>query len=255
MERQDENVYPKPEGDNIDHVSIYGPVNHPGHGPGDPPPEGPNREKKEGILELVYGVLFEPVRTFAGMAVNPPVLMALGLVVALNLAEALMGLFTTPLYFRELNLPHIPGFDLARSLLSLVVAGGFVLGIVKLFFMAGLLHLLAELYGGKGNARSVLAAYALAGLPAAFMIPVQLLASLLAPGMAIGVITGLLSFGVYVWSVVLLVIGIREVHGFSTGKAALTVFTPPAAFIVLGIIGLSMLGSIVLRYIPEGIMY
>ncbi|MFA7467817.1 MAG: Yip1 family protein [Desulfotomaculaceae bacterium] len=206
--------------------------------------------KKEGILELVYGVLFEPVRTFAGLTRQPPVLTAVVIVVLLNLAEALMGLFTTPQYMRGLQLPNLPELDILRSIIPLAAVGGFFFGFVKWFFMAGLLHLLAVFYGGRGDARSVFTVYGLAGLPAALMIPVQLLAVYFESSAAFNIITGILSLAVFIWSVVLLIIGIREVHWISSGKAALTVFTPILTFIILFIIGLIMLGS-VMSTIPE----
>jgi len=201
---------------------------------------------KEGILELVYGVLFEPVRTFAGLTRQPPVLSAVVIVVLLNLAEALMGLFTTPQYMRGLQLPNLPELDVLYSMLiPLVAVGGFFFGFAKWFLMAGVLHLLAELYGGRGSARSVFTVYGLAGIPAALMIPVQLLGVFFASSAAFNTITGLLSLAVFIWSVVLLIIGIREVHGFGTGKAALTVFTPALAIVLMFIVGLIMFGSVI----------
>ena len=206
--------------------------------------------EKESILDLVYGVLFEPVRTFAGLTKQPPVLTTVIIVVLLNLAEALMGLFTTPQYMRGLQLPSLPELDVLYSMLiPLVAVGGFFLGFAKWFVMAGLLHLLAELYGGRGGARGVFTVYGLAGLPAALMIPVQLLAVFFNSSAAFNTITGLLSLAVFIWSVVLLVIGIREVHRFGTGKAVLTVFTPALTIVLVLIVGLIMFGS-VLSTIP-----
>lgn len=272
MERKDENVYPGAIGENISHISAN-PDNSPG-GSGtvsNPPVDdgtGTSRPGDDGsagtpggggyrdqnILELVYGVLFEPARTFAGFVLRPPVLAALVAVVLLNLAEALMGLFTTPQYLRDLHLPSIPELRALRSLLPLAAAGGFFISLVKWFVMAGLLHLLAELYGGRGSAKAVFAVYGLAGLPAAFMIPVQLLANIFQSSTAISIITGLFSLAVFIWSVVLLVIGIREVHRFSTGRAALTVFTPAMVLVLLLIIALIMAGSII-NTLPGRMMY
>lgn len=210
------------------------------------PNSGSGSNKKESILDLVYGALFEPARTFAGLAKQPPVLATVVIVLLLNLAEALMAIFTVPQYIRELQLPNLLYLNaLAEVSVPLFAAGGFFLGFVKWFLMAGLLHLLAELYGGRGDARGVFTVYGLAGLPAALIIPVQLLAVFFASSVALDTITGLLSLAVFVWSVVLLVIGIREVHGFSSGKAALTVFTPTLAIIFMLIVGLIMFGSVI----------
>lgn len=251
MERQDENVYPGALGENISHISENQDTAAESKEQEESPGGG---RKKDGILELVYGVLFEPARTFTGFIPVPPLLMAVVIVVLLNLAEALMGLFTTPQYMRGLQLPGIPELDVLRSLLPLAAAGGFFFSLVKWFFMAGLLHLLAELYGGRGSARAVFTVYGLAGLPAAFMIPVQLLATFFPSSTAVSVITGLLSLAVFIWSVVLLIIGIREVHGLGTGRAVLTVFTPAMALVLLLIIGLIMAGSVI-STLPGRMMY
>ncbi|MEW6192018.1 MAG: hypothetical protein AB1507_01480, partial [Bacillota bacterium] len=56
------------------------------------------------------------------------------------------------------------------------------------------------------------------------------------PDIAAAALSGIIGFGVLVWGVVLLVLGLREVHGFSTGLAALTVLTPVAALVVLGMV-------------------
>jgi len=208
--------------------------------------DAPDGRQKDSILDLVYGVLFEPARTFAGLAKQPPVTATAIIVVLLNLAEALMELFTMPQYMPELPLPNLPDLEaLVAMSTPLFAAGGFFLGFVKWFFMAGLLHLLAELYGGRGDARGVFTVYGLAGLPAALMIPVELLTVLFAPSAAFNTINGLLSLAVFIWSVVLLIIGIREVHGFSSGKAALTVFTPALAIVFMLIVGLIMFGSVI----------
>ncbi|MCG8402883.1 MAG: YIP1 family protein [Firmicutes bacterium] len=263
MDHKDENVYPGAEGESI-HNKDQAPDRPADSARGDAPaapgagqqelPDiqagaGPKTASggglvKDGILDLIYGVLFDPVRTFAGFAQQPPVFAAVIIVVLLSLAQALMGMFNTPYYLNGLQLPGIPAQDAMQALMPLATAGGFVLGFVEWFFMAGVLHLLAELYGGRGRARGVFAVYGLAGLPAALIIPLQLLVSFFPSSAGVNIISGLLSLAVFIWFVILLVIGIREVHGFSTGRAAFTVFTPVLALIVILFIGLIVFGSL-----------
>lgn len=199
-----------------------------------------------GMLDIIYGVLFDPVRTFAKFATEPPLVAAVIIFITLNLAEALMGLFIPSQYIEAMNFVESPEM-LIQLILQLKAAGGFVLGVITWFFMAGLLHLLAELFGGKGKARQVFAVYAVAGLPAVFMFPVNLL-------MVFGYMGSLyLGLTLFVWSVVLLTIGVREVHQFSTGKALLTVLMPSLVLIVLVVLGLVFIGSNVLS-IKESIL-
>ena len=278
MDYKDKNVYPGAEGESIHSNDLNKdqapeqPADNPrgdapaasGAGqqelPGIKAGEGPKTASgsgraKDGILDLIYGVLFDPVRTFTGFVSQPPVFAAVIIVVLLSLAQALMGIFTAPPYYLdELRLPGIPAQDAVQALMPLAAAGRFVLGFVEWFFMAGALHLLAELYGGRGRARGVFAVYGLAGLPAALIIPLQLLVSFFQSSVAINVINGLLSLAVFIWFVILLVIGIREVHGFGTGRAVLTVFTPALALFVILVIGLIVFGALAAT-LPAGKLY
>lgn len=201
---------------------------------------------KNGILDIFYGVLFDPGRTFAGFAQNPPITAIVLIFVALNLAEALTGVFTAPLYLDKINFAAFPGVaDASQAMLSFVAVAGFFFSVIKWFFMAGLLHLLAELYGGNGTARSVWAVYGIAGLPAVFMIPLQIVISLVNMGGFLDFIAALLTLGLYVWGVLLLIIGLRETHCFSTGRAALTVMTPVLMLLFLALVALIFMGTVV----------
>jgi len=190
------------------------------------------RPSQDGVLDLVYGVFFEPARTFAGLANQPPLRPTVIIVLFLSLATVLTVFFDLSQYTAEMAV-SAPVF----------VVGMMVLILIKWFFMAGLLHLIASFYGGWGDVRSVFAICGLAGLPAVLIIPLELLTILLAPGTILSTITFVLTLLVVVWSVALLIIGIREVHGFSGEKAALTVFTPLLAFIGILLVGLIMFGA------------
>ncbi len=226
-----ENVYPAEQKDNI--------VN--------------SGQDKSGILDIFYGVLFEPARTFAGFAPKPPIVLITIIFVALNLAEALTGIFTTPVYLDKIGqLPGITGAGAKQAMLSFVAIAGFLFSLIKWFFMAGLLHLLAELYGGNGTARSVWAVYGVAGLPAVFMIPVRIISNLVTNGGPFDYIAGMLTLGLYAWGVILLIIGLREVHHFSTGRAAFTVITPWLMLVFLTLVTLIFIGTTVSTIIMQG---
>ncbi|TYO96529.1 Yip1 family protein [Desulfallas thermosapovorans] len=205
-----------------------------------------NHQDKNNILEIFYGVLFEPARTFAGFAQNPPIGAIVILFVALNLAEALTAIFTTPVYLNRVDLRDLPwgSAGTAQTIMSFAAVAGFLFSVIKWFFMAGLLHLLAALYGGTGRAKSVWAVYGAAALPAVFMIPVQIAAGLLDTGGLFGFTSGLVTLGLYVWGVVLLITGLREVHGFSTGRAVLTVFTPALVLLLMVLVTLIFIGTV-----------
>jgi len=225
LDNGDENVYSAEQKDNI--------INS-------------GNQVKSGILDIVYGVLFDPVRTFAGFAQKPPIVPVIIIFLALNLAEAVTSLFIAPAYFDNMSdLPGFTGAGTKQAVLSFVVLAGFSFGLLKWFLMAGLLHLLADLYGGRGTARSVWAVYGAAGLPAVVMIPVQLMITFFISGGLTDLITGLLAMGLYVWGVLLLIIGLREVHRLSTGRAVLAVLTPGLMILLLALVNIIFIGSAV----------
>jgi len=222
LENGNENVYPAEQKDNI--------LN--------------SDQVRSSILDIVYGVLFDPVRTFVGFAQKPPIVAVIIIFLALNLAEAIISLFTAPVYFDNIGgLPGLAEAGTKQALISFVALAGFSFALIKWFLMAGLLHLLAELYGGRGTARSVWAVYGVAGLPAVVMIPVQLLITLFTSGDLTDFITGLIALGLYVWGVLLLIIGLREVHLLSTGRAVLTVITPGLMVLLLTLVNIIFIGS------------
>lgn len=231
---EENNVYPEEQKDNI----------------------GNNEQVKNGVLDIVYGVLFDPVRTFNGFVQKPPVGAAIVIFIAINLAEAFMGLFITPRYINEAAFPPMPGIErVTEALLPLFSAGGFIYGLIKWFIMAGLLHLLAEFMGGKGKARGVFAVYGVAGIPAIFMIPVNILFfATQAGGTMTTFLTGVLSLGLFVWSVVLLIIGMREVHGFSTGSATITVLLPGFTILIVLFAIIMYLGASI-SSLPKQVFY
>ncbi|MEW6725924.1 YIP1 family protein [Desulforudis sp. 1088] len=191
------------------------------------------------LLELVYGVLFDPVATFRRLAESPPLGTTFILITILNAAAVLMGLFTLRLAPHEV-------FGAVGAGLSVGIAlGSFFLWYVKWLCYGAVLHLVAQLFGGTGHARATLVAYGLASLPGLFMFPVQSL-SLLFTGKSAGFIPGLASVGLFIWSVVLLVVGMREMHRMETARALAVVFLPAVVLIVLlaGLIGLAVLGLI-----------
>jgi hypothetical protein len=96
------------------------------------------------------------------------------------------------------------------------------------------MHLAADLLGGRGSARGVFAATGLAGLPSIIMIPVQFLSYWFGAGsLTVTILVGLAGLAVGVWSVVIMVTGLKQVHGLSTGRSVLVVLSPALAILAL----------------------
>ncbi len=210
-------------------------------------------QDKSGILDILYGILFEPGQTFACLAQKTPFVSIVIIFLALNLAEAITSLYTTPVYIDRISSwPGIAGTSANQAMLSFMAVVGFLFSVIKWFFMAGLLHLLAELHGGNGTAKSVWVVYGVAGIPAVFLIPLQIGTSLLNTGGLYDFIAGLLTLGLYAWCVILLIIGLREVHHITTGRATLIVITPWLMLLLMALVTLVFIGTTVSSFVMQG---
>jgi hypothetical protein len=188
-----------------------------------------------GFLEVIYGVLFDPVRTFRRLAEDPPLLLTLIIVTLVNAAGTLMGILTLRALGPGGVAPEIA--HLVAPVAPFLALSGFFLWYAKWLGWGAILHLTAQLLGGSAGARGTLVAYGLAGLPAILLLPVEGLVVLTGLDEAVASpLLGLLGLGVFIWSVVLLVFGLREIHYFSTGAAVAAVLLPVAAIGVLLII-------------------
>jgi len=114
-----------------------------------------------GFLEITYGVLFEPTRTMAEMAQRPPLVQALLAVTLAGLAGSVA--FSLALYRLAGGLEGSGAFT--RAFLPAGLVLGLFWSYVKWAGASALLHLAAELLGGRGTARSVLAATGFAAIP------------------------------------------------------------------------------------------
>ncbi|WP_049752629.1 Yip1 family protein [Candidatus Desulforudis audaxviator] len=185
-----------------------------------------------GFLEIIYGVLFDPVKTFRRLAEDPPFLLVLVIVTLVNAAGTLMSMLTV-----NTIAPAELGAEFDRLIAGVapfLVLAGFFLWYAKWLGYGAVLHLVAQLLGGRNGPKATLTVYGLAGLPAVFMLPVQ--GFVVVAGLAetpASAILGLIGLGVFVWSLALLIIGLREVHQLSTGGAAIVVFAPVAAVAAL----------------------
>lgn len=191
--------------------------------------------KRQGFFDLIYGILFNPVTTFRNVSEAPPFGQAAAVFFLLAFSNGVVGLFV----FRS-TLADAPGLNTTSLAPVLTGLSAFFLFFTLVFaglrwFLYGsLLHLLAELWGGKGTPKGTLAVYALAGLPGVFLVPVQLVLTLLGISeITTAVLSVLAGLVILAWGVVLLILGLREIHNFSSGAAVLTVLTPVAVILIL----------------------
>ena len=207
--------------------------------------------------EIIYGVLFEPVQTMKRVVQNPPLGATLVIVISLSLVSLLTNLYTSA-HGGSANLGQEMGLPIASAKMfseALRVAApmlailGTLFYFVKWFFYSALLHLLADFYGGKGEARTVFVVYGLAGLPSVFLIPLDVLTTLALPTLATlaNTLGGLV---VLIWGFILLTIGLRESHLLSTGRAVAVILTPVAVVFILIILSLVGFMSAMSAFMP-----
>ena len=218
-------------------------------GPAYPPaaPAKPAGEETPGFLELVYGVLFEPGKTMERVVLRPPLGMTLLIVTILSLLGATMGLLTASRALDESFSAAVVGQFLPalQAMAPFAIILGLLWGYVKWFGYSAIIHLAADLLGGRGSARGVFAVTGLAGLPAIFMVPLQFLAYWIGTGnMAATVLLGLAGLAVGIWSIILLVIGLKQAHALSTGRSLLVVLSPVLVLVVFGILIMALLVTV-----------
>ncbi len=199
-------------------------------------------EASLGFAELIYGVIFTPTATFRSISANPPLrhgFIAFFIIVALT---SLVNIFLPPDFskvppeFREALVKAGPFIGLIGALLAFM----------SWFIQAGVFQLFAEFLGGKGRATGVLTVLALADIPRVLVIPFRVLGHFTATSVLGTFLTAAVGLGVFIWGVILLVIGLREIQEFSTGKAVATLLVP-FGFAVLAVIIflISFVGAVV----------
>lgn len=196
------------------------------------------------FYEIIYGILFEPVSTMKKITANPPLLTTLWIVILVSLIGLLTNLYSsgqgTVSNLGLHNMPFPRSANLSQALRAatpLLAILGTIFVFLKWFFYSALLHLVADFYGGRGRARTVFVVYGLAGLPELFLVPLGVITTWLSSGLATGIMA-LANLLIFIWGIILLTIGLREAHDFSTGRALAVIFTPVIVMLLLAIIGM-----------------
>ncbi|OPX84383.1 MAG: Yip1 domain protein [Pelotomaculum sp. PtaB.Bin104] len=199
-----------------------------------------------GILELVYGLLFDPYKTMVIVARRPPVGIAFLVVTVTGILGLISGYFAASQVFAT----GFPGTGpeqeaaIFPALLPLGMMLGLFWGYLKWFGFSAVLHLAAGLIGGSGTAAGVFALVGLVNMPSILLIPVNLLIYWLGAGkIMVALLAGLTGLASAVWTTILLVLGLKQVHGLTTGRSLLVVFAP---FLTLAVLVLLFIVVLVL---------
>jgi len=164
---------------------------------------------------------------------------------AVSFGQGLGGLeqFLPPEIARELPVDVIPSFGFGTVICGAPV--GAVFAVLFFAISVALVQWVAKLFGGTGSFEKL--AYAFS----AILVPYSVITAVLAlVGIIpiIGILTGLLSFGLSIYMLVLEVLAVKAVNGLDTGRAVGAVLLPVLViFLVICccamIVGLAM-GSV-----------
>lgn len=187
---------------------------------------------KTGFFELIYGTLFNPVETFTKVSRNPPLFQGF-IIFIISVLLISVSRILLPQDMADLS-PEVAGI-ISQAGPSVAVLSA-IIALVFWFIQAGILQVVAELLGGRGSAVGVLTILALAGIPGVLAIPFQVAGHFLSEsflGSFLALAGNLFSI---IWWVIILILGIRQVHGFSTGKSVITVIAPIITFFLIIIV-------------------
>lgn len=202
-----------------------------------------------GFFELIYGVLFDPVKTFRRIAQSPPLGSSAAIFSLVKVLSVAVGGYISSRYMSGDLTGYENGIqELLRAMMPAVVVIILVYEYIKWFVYSGLLYLVAELSGGRGRAVGVLCVTGLASLPALLFLPVQTLATVFGGSGLTGPVNVLFWLGVMIWGCVLVILGLRETQHISTGRAVLAALAPAMVlllvFILLLVLAVGMLAPI-----------
>ena len=186
------------------------------------------------LLENIFGTLFSPASTFRRMLEEKTSVTLAAIVVLIACICSGAGSILTQSAFMSL-FAEFPGFEemvfspIASMTMSVVV--GFIGWVV----IAGILHVVAKILGGKGAFTEMLVLMGFAMLPNIFQAPIGLIA-IFSGGLAGALIAIGLGGILAIWVLILDVLAIREAHKFSTGRAIATLVLPFVVLMVLAFI-------------------
>lgn len=174
------------------------------------------------LIETIKGMIIAPVQTMQQQeesTVQDTLLYYLEII----LAFALLSTIVTALV-QSAGLATTADLQAPASLLIYLV--GLIVGmIIALVIMVLLFHLCARVVGGDGEWTDTLRAVVFSSTPV----------------VVIGWIPFVGSFLADLWSLVLMVVGVREYHHLSTGRAAIAVLLPAIVLIILAALAYSYL--------------
>lgn len=207
------------------------------------------REEKIPVTELLYGVIFQPSKTFPLFRYYQPWGWAFGFLFLVNLITTLLaflGMNSSDIFW-TLPPKFAGALEPMRASIGIYVSV-FVYPLTIVFFAisVSVLHFLAELMGGKGQVLSLFSALAFVQILGVFSAVLKIFLTFLASSNTFFLLPLGLAFGI--WQLILSIIAIREIYLVTTGRAMLVIFLP--GIIIIAVVlymiftGVALLGPL-----------
>ena len=186
----------------------------------------PTRQSSnQSFLETCIGVFFVPVPTMRTIVRRRPIGWALIIIIVITVAQGIAGAASLdPADFDD-------DAWLQGPLQGFSIVGGPVLAIAVVAFFTAICWIMSWILGGRGSYGGLFASFGFAYLPAVFTVPVTFMALQL-DSFGQG-LSGMIGFGVAVWTIILSVFAVQANNNFSTGRAIAALFIPLAIFFIL----------------------
>ncbi len=176
------------------------------------------------MLDLVYETLTSPSRALRRVTEERSFLKVMFLVLLALLSQTVGSLFK-----QELNLPTV------QISLTIGLLAKFITLLLIWFIGAAILHFVAEAWGGEGTSLNLFITLGVSFIPQIFIAPITILSSVF--GDLEVLIYDTFWLVIFIWSIWLVLLALKETYLFSSGQALVTLVTSVGlGVIVLGVL-------------------
>jgi len=165
--------------------------------------------KHRDFFENIYGTLFYPNDTFDELKQDPPILEALGIVVAISILTPLINM-------------SVPTTQNIIFFIYILFTAA-ISGIIKWVFFAAFVEAVASIFKNGGKMKQFLTLSAFALLPWIFIGPVTLLKTGGIFASLLGILFGL---AIWIWTTLLTILAAMKAYEISSGRVLLLVAIP-----------------------------
>lgn len=158
--------------------------------------------------------------------------------------QSMFQQFLPPEIAREIPIGTTPSIGFGTVICGAPV--GAIIAVIGFAIATGLIQWVAKLFGGVGTFEKLAYTFSAISVPYSIITAVLAIIGIIP---IIGILTGVISFALAIYVVVLEVLAVKAIHGLDTGKAAGAVLLPVVAFLLLicccVIAGVALMGPMI----------